>query len=183
MDTESPRQLPEGRLLHDAQKASGLSIYAVAERAGMSDARWRQIVKGSMSVQGVVVPVVANAKTLARMARAVGLGPDDLIEAGRDDAAETLRATVAVEGAPIEEPEGAAIEELEGAATETVTQRPVQVGDAIEMIYGSKSMTAEQKLDAIRRVLQLHAEIDARTGNTATFQGTGALTAGRPEEN
>ncbi|MFC8723661.1 hypothetical protein [Streptomyces bacillaris] len=56
----------------------------------MSDARWRQITKGYQSVQGHHSPVRAPAETLARMALAVDVTPDELREAGREDAATEL---------------------------------------------------------------------------------------------
>lgn len=85
-------QRPEGRLLGHAAKASGRSIRSLAASAGMSDTRWRQIVKGSITarVGDEPAPVVAPALTLARMAHAVGLSPDDLVQVGRADAAEAL---------------------------------------------------------------------------------------------
>ncbi|MFE3378818.1 hypothetical protein [Streptomyces anulatus] len=56
----------------------------------MSDARWRQITKGYVSVQGHHSPVRAPGETLARMAMAVRVTPTELRGAGRDDAAAEL---------------------------------------------------------------------------------------------
>jgi plasmid maintenance system antidote protein VapI len=88
-----PDPTPEGILLGEALKRSGLSARAAAKRAGMSDNRWHQIVKGYQPVgRGVFAPVRdAPADTVARMALVVGVTPEQLAEAGRDDAAEQLR--------------------------------------------------------------------------------------------
>ena len=87
-----PEQPPEGRLIHDAADHLDLSIREAAKRAGISYGRWRQIVTGYQNVSpGSFAPVHAPAKTLAKMARVVGVTPEQLTEAGRDDAAEFLR--------------------------------------------------------------------------------------------
>lgn len=75
-----------------ALKRARLSARAAARQAGISDARWRQITSGYQTVSKTQVPVRAPADTLARMARAVNVTPEDLEEAGRGDAAEELRA-------------------------------------------------------------------------------------------
>lgn len=60
--------------------------------AGIGEARWRQIVNGYSSPgSGTYMPVIAPAATLARMAAAVGVTPEQLEEVGRGDAAEILR--------------------------------------------------------------------------------------------
>lgn len=90
------KQTPEGRLIeqHMAARVPRLSARKAAEGAGMSEARWRQIVKGYQPVaKGIKVPVVAPAETLARMAMALGIEGDDLARAGRKDAAEIVRRT------------------------------------------------------------------------------------------
>lgn len=46
---------------------------------------------------GVEIPIVAPPGTLARMAQAVGATPEQLADAGRDDAADELRALLAVQ--------------------------------------------------------------------------------------
>lgn len=87
-----PEPPPEGELIAAALKRAGLSTRAAAKRAGMSDNRWHQIVKGFQTVSaGVHAPVRGPAETVARMAQVVGVTPEQLAEAGRDDAAEALR--------------------------------------------------------------------------------------------
>jgi transcriptional regulator with XRE-family HTH domain len=62
-----------------------------ARLAGISDARWRQLVTGYQSVgQGHYAPLTARAETLARMAAAVGVTPEQLAEVDREDAAAVL---------------------------------------------------------------------------------------------
>ncbi|MBT2453334.1 hypothetical protein [Streptomyces sp. ISL-86] len=70
-----------------------MSARKAASQAGLSDARWRQIVSGYQSVSGAHVPVRAPAETLARMAQVVGVSPEQLAEAGREDAAQELGKT------------------------------------------------------------------------------------------
>ncbi len=55
--------------------------------------------------QGHYVPAIAPAGTLARMARAVGVTPDQLVEVGRADAAEELRYLGAMTEAPLPRPD------------------------------------------------------------------------------
>jgi len=57
----------------------------------MSEARWRQIVSGSMSGgHGYYSPVIAPAETLARMALVVGVTAEQLTDVDRSDAAAEL---------------------------------------------------------------------------------------------
>jgi hypothetical protein len=64
-----------------------------AEKAGISDTRWRDIENGYKFVMGTRVPVTnAPAPTVARMARVVGAVPQQLADAGRQDAAAELEA-------------------------------------------------------------------------------------------
>ena len=83
-----PEQPPEGRLIHDAADHLDLSIREAAKRAGISYGRWRQITVGYQNVSpGSFAAVHAPAKTLAKMAKVVGITPAQLTDAGRDDAA------------------------------------------------------------------------------------------------
>lgn len=142
MSAEQPSQRPEGKIIQEALKADGRSIRQVAPLAGISDARWRQLVKGSMQVSpGVHRPEIAPALTLARMADVVGVSADQLREAGRDDAAQALE--------KLREP-------AEVAPTPAASSdRPV---DEIDLIYASTTMTAAEKLHAIRMVLELREQ-------------------------
>ncbi|MEU8870517.1 helix-turn-helix transcriptional regulator [Streptomyces javensis] len=85
-----PEPPPEAALIRTALKATRLSARSAAKRAGISDARWRQITSGYQSVGGEQIPVRAPADTLARMAQVVGVTTDQLTGAGREDAAQAL---------------------------------------------------------------------------------------------
>jgi hypothetical protein len=90
--SDRPEQPPEGRLIAMALKRSKLSGRKAANRAGMSEGRWRQIVSGYQTIsQGVYAPVHGPAETVARMAQVVGVTPEELDDADRPDAAEELR--------------------------------------------------------------------------------------------
>lgn len=95
--TERPDAPPEGVLIKAALAAfpTRLSQREAAHRAGISEARWRQIVSGYQAVSGRKVPVRGPDGTLARMAYAVGVSPEQLDAAGRDGAAAVLRDTAA----------------------------------------------------------------------------------------
>jgi len=160
MGHEVPRQPREGRLIEDAAKASGLSVKKLAANAEISDTRWRHIVRGYQPAPGGGVnPVTAPANTLARMALAVGVSADDLARTGRTDAAE-LMARLEDRGRHhhdlvLSTPEGPAI---------TIGWKQVNRGgqelDEIELVYASQTMTAKQKLETIRMILHLRAQVE-----------------------
>lgn len=90
---EKPDQPPEGRLIAAALERTNpkLTQRKAAELADISEARWRQLVSGYISVgQGNYAAVHAPAKTLARMADVVGVTPEELNAADRSDAAVEL---------------------------------------------------------------------------------------------
>jgi hypothetical protein len=164
MNTKTPAQTPEGRLIEEATKASGRSVRTLAANAGISDTRWRHIVKGWQSTPGGgQAPVRAPAATLARMAYALGLTPEQLDEVGRSDAVPELqRLQREGVGVGLATAAGAAYDAQirTGAADEIRTG----AADEIELIYASKSMSALEKLAAIRMVLQLRAEVERTSG-------------------
>lgn len=90
---ETKHQRPEGRLIEAARKrhTPALSVRKAATAAGISDGRWRQIANGYQSVgAGQVAIVEGPPETLARMALAVGVTPEELRSVGRIDAADAL---------------------------------------------------------------------------------------------
>lgn len=89
--TERPEAPPEGELIKAALEASPLTQRAAARRAGISDTRWRQIVSGYQAIGGVKVPFRTRDETLARMAHAVGVSPEQLEAVDRAGAADALR--------------------------------------------------------------------------------------------
>jgi len=88
---EKEHQRPEGRLLGDALRRSGMSARQAAPLAHISDTRLRHIINGYQPYQGQQLKVVGPADTVARIARVVGVTPDQLAAAGRPDAAAILR--------------------------------------------------------------------------------------------
>jgi transcriptional regulator with XRE-family HTH domain len=162
MTTKLPGQRPEGKIIQEALKADGRSVRKVAAQAGISEARWRQVVKGSIQVSpGVFNEVVAPPATLARMAHAVGVTPEQLAETGRTDAADLLE-RMGEDGTA-----GA----TQGAAL-NVTFTAIAGGtrgddmDEIDMIVDS-TMSPERKLRAIRQVLLLRAQAQAEQAEEA----------------
>jgi hypothetical protein len=148
MAFETPRQTPEGCLIEGAASASGLSVKKLAANAGISDTRWRHIVRGCQpAAGGGMTPVVGPAPTLARMAFAVGVSADELAETGRTDAAALLeRIEAQGEGGAVPLPSAG------GAGPQA---------DEIDMIYASRTMPAREKLLRIRQVLALRAQVEA----------------------
>lgn len=98
-----PPPRPEGELIAEYQKRSGLSVRQAARRAGISEGWWRQIVKGHQTLSGGGIgPVKGPAETVARMAFAVGVPHHRLVEVGRDDAALALNRIIREEAAQSE---------------------------------------------------------------------------------
>jgi transcriptional regulator with XRE-family HTH domain len=96
---ERPPALPEGILIRRAREATGLTVPAAAQAAGMSKARWTQVETGYETRQGQVRRVQAKAGTIAHMAHAVGVTPERLADEGqRQDAAEILREILRQQG-------------------------------------------------------------------------------------
>lgn len=85
----------ESDLIRQRREAAtpGMSRRQAAAKAGISASQWSDVERGHKKAgSGVVVPVRATADTLARMARVAGASADDLVAAGRPDAAHQLRA-------------------------------------------------------------------------------------------
>lgn len=90
---EKPEQPPEGRLIAEALHSAEpkMTQRQAARLAGMSEARWRQLVSGYQSMgNNYYAPVTAKASTLARMAAIVGVTAEELRKVGRGDAAEEM---------------------------------------------------------------------------------------------
>lgn len=141
-----PAQTPEGHLVEQATIKNGRSVRQLAANAGISDARWRHIVKGYQPKGGGrYEPVIGPAATLARMAYVLELTPEELATAGRADAAKSL--------ADMQEAHE------RGQRAEPGDDLP----DEIELIYQS-DLPASRKLDMIRMVLRLRAQAGAEHG-------------------
>ncbi|MBB2909288.1 transcriptional regulator with XRE-family HTH domain [Streptosporangium becharense] len=87
---------PEADLIRLARKARGMTAKEAADRTPirLSESRWYHIERGWESK---TKPVKAPPNTLAHMARVVGVSPERLAEAGREDAAEILREILRLE--------------------------------------------------------------------------------------
>ncbi|MFJ5532374.1 hypothetical protein [Streptomyces sp. NPDC093261] len=94
-----PTPPPEAVLVRRARLARGLSTAQAASQATtrLGASRWGQIERG---YKNPGEPLRAPADTLAHMAHIVGLTPDRLEEAGRDDAADILREILRQQPAP-----------------------------------------------------------------------------------
>lgn len=89
-----PGAPPEAMVIRQRREAAipEMSRRQAAAKAGISPSQWSDVERGHKKAgSGVVVPVQATADTLARMARAIGAGADELAAAGREDAARQLR--------------------------------------------------------------------------------------------
>lgn len=89
---QRPPAPPEAELLRRARLGNRpkLSIRAAARLAGVSEVRWRQIEAGYETRGDVAIPARATDGTLAHMAAAVDVSPQQLTDAGREDAALVL---------------------------------------------------------------------------------------------
>lgn len=98
-DSGESLQRPEGRLIAQAQRLRSIPTAQAAAAAGISVARWRELVRGHcVPVKGMRVPVAPTAGRLARMAAATSVTPPELAKAGRPDAAALLVARASGEG-------------------------------------------------------------------------------------
>lgn len=88
--TENKVLSREGELIEAARDRIGLSQNAAAREIGISGTRWRQIIRGSGTAEGVRVAVRGGADTVARMAALVGVTASQMEEAGRVDVARKL---------------------------------------------------------------------------------------------
>lgn len=89
MPTTSTPRTPEGALIRQARENAGLSIPKAAEMAGMSASQWGNIERGYRNDAGRA-EVTATPAKLAAMARTVGVSPELLTRAGREDGAARL---------------------------------------------------------------------------------------------
>ena len=121
--TEPLAAPPEGTLIKQAQRSMRISQREAARRADLSEARWRQLVSGYMLVQRTYVPVRSPDKTLARMARAVGVTAEELVSAGREGAATALR-----------EVEEEAARAAEAAASQDPAEGPSRVDERWQLV-------------------------------------------------
>lgn len=90
-----PSPPAEAELIRQRREAAvpEMSRRQAAAKAGISASQWSDVERGRKKAgPGVIVPVLATAETLARMAQVVGVSANDLAATGREDAADELRA-------------------------------------------------------------------------------------------
>lgn len=90
----TPEPPPEAKLIARmrGEMVPVVSMREAARRAGFSVATWTQIEQGYRKVTGALaIPITGTAEKVARMALVVGATPDQLVGAGRGDAAAVLR--------------------------------------------------------------------------------------------
>lgn len=91
--TTHPQPPPEALLIRSKRDSPpSMTIRHAADLAGMSEGRWRQLENGGWKRRGRWETEIAPARTLALMARAVGLTPRELESVRRHDAAAELAA-------------------------------------------------------------------------------------------
>jgi len=90
MTTPRPPQPPAVmQLIEQRRERLGISKRTAAAFAGLSEARWRQLAAGGRIFQGTLITETAPDHTLARMALAVRLAPED-VKPHSADAAQML---------------------------------------------------------------------------------------------
>lgn len=143
---------PLGRLLEAARQAKRpkLSQNAVAKAAGTSSTTYRRIISGISRFGGQDVPFDGSAATVAQIARALDVTPEQLEEVDRADAAEELRLLASSEQrVPV------------GQAVETDTAGPaVQIHDA-RLTVPNPPAEDEDEDPKMRRAMELMAEAQA----------------------
>lgn len=91
-----PAPPAEAELIRQRREAARppVSRRQAAANAGISPSQWSDIERGCKKAgQGSVIPIRATAETLARMAQTIGVTPDELAAAGRQDASSILLAS------------------------------------------------------------------------------------------
>jgi transcriptional regulator with XRE-family HTH domain len=78
MDTQQSESV--GAEIRAAREALNLSKRAAAQRAGVSEARWRQIENGVQYVNGEPTPTRTTAETLVRIVQSIGLDVDRMLD-------------------------------------------------------------------------------------------------------
>ena len=121
-----PTPPPEADTISTALRRSSISQREASRRAGINESYWRRVIAG----HNRGVPVNASLITVARMAHAVGLTPDDLTASGgRPEVIEELRALTKTEQADLGKPFriiGVALEEYSLEEQEEILQRYVE---------------------------------------------------------
>lgn len=125
---------PAARLIETRRLAQGVSMRKAAAAAELSEGRWRQIAKGyQQAARGMRVPVNTTPETLARMAAAVNVEPDEMERAGHPDVADLLRAM----SAPRDDPPTSLSEVSDEELLREVARRMARAGQRVGGEHGS----------------------------------------------
>lgn len=143
--TSTPQEMKppaEADLIRVARLARGLSPETAADLAPirLGGARWRHIERG-YEPKKPPKPVRAPDKTLAHMARVVGVSPERLAEAGRETAAEVLREILRQE-AESEPQQERAYADMSDRLERTAWEMPLPVEDRkliVDMLREAKA--------------------------------------------
>src|SRR5487761_1204883 len=84
--TTNPQRTPELDLIYERRRRLGLSLATAGKIAGISDSYWKAIEDGTREIRGPKC-----LRTLAAMAYAVGIEPEEMDAAARPDIAADLR--------------------------------------------------------------------------------------------
>jgi len=90
-EQDTPQPTPWGQMIRDAREAANLSIPEAARQAGVSPGQWGNIERGYQTIgKKRQLRAPGAARTVAHMAGVVGITPERLATAGRQDAARIL---------------------------------------------------------------------------------------------
>jgi hypothetical protein len=136
---------PLGDLLEKARsEVLRISVREAARRARLSDTRWHQVVTGVQRKAGGLVPVNPTDRTVIGMANAVGVDPNDALEAAgfirlkNDQIAAILR-------------------ELE-SPNPAVSDAPNNPADEIDRIKNLRGVSPRDKIRMVQAILDLYEE-------------------------
>lgn len=122
MKTPRPAQPPVMQLVEQRRDRLGMSKRTAAALAGISESRWRQLEAGGREIRGNWIPEDAPDPTLAHMALAVRLAPED-IEPSSPRAAQMLGDLIAEQEADGEQDAGDAARMVDALGGRKLTAR------------------------------------------------------------
>lgn len=143
--SDTQERTPLGELLEDARlNVLHLAVREAARRAGISEARWRQVVSGWQSGRaGARIPAMPRPRTVVAMARAVDVDPAHAL------AAAGLKISTAGLAALMVEPQ----------ISNEGPRKGIDVGYEIDRIT-KLDVPARTKLALIRKILELAEEAE-----------------------
>jgi hypothetical protein len=181
MPADMPPAPPEAEVIRLARNATGMSAQSAAEATkahggrGVSATYWRDVERGHGGRRGQQVAVKASDRTLAAMARVVGVAPGQLAGADRKDAAAVLEEILRREdtGAPAlaavpADPKDGSVYDL---------MRPFFTNRLEKIIWDTTWMSEAQRLDKIEELRAKQAELKTEIERRERNHGTGLTCA------